>query len=215
MDEITIDGKRYKLTPIDEPAQEFKVGDRVRHKEYGHGTIKVRDHTSVPYLVEFDDHNDQLHDGGGKCLPDHGYWCYVQQLTLMDAPAQEQPAPAFKVGDRVEHQQYGRGEVMCLHENGNHWMVRFDYPHEDLHDLLNIANGKERCWWCERKNLTLIHDTRPAFLVGDEVTSVKGVVTDIDYDDIDRDVNPYRVTFGDDGYAYLRDTHLVLVTPKE
>jgi hypothetical protein len=131
-------------------------------------------------------------------------------------PEQVEPEPAkFKVGDRVEHAKHGRGTVvLVIPKNYAPYAVEFDYPNRLFHDCRgHCRNGHG--WWCAEDHLTPLADIRPAFLVGDEVTSVKGVVTDIDYDDIDRDVNPYRVTFGDDGYAYLRDTHLVLVTPKE
>lgn len=47
----------------------FKVGDVVRHEEYGRGFIKYvveEDGDTAPYFVQFDNNHDDLHSGGWR-----------------------------------------------------------------------------------------------------------------------------------------------------
>lgn len=47
----------------------FKVGDVVRHEEYGQGFIKyvvAEDEDTAPYFVQFDNTHDDLHGGGWR-----------------------------------------------------------------------------------------------------------------------------------------------------
>lgn len=68
----------------------FEVGDRVKHTEYGFGTVRFVESgfTILPYLVEFDKEHKDLHDGLGKvvcveCKSKHGWWCDDKNLTLV------------------------------------------------------------------------------------------------------------------------------------
>lgn len=57
----------------------FKVGDVVRHEEYGRGFIKhvvAEDEDTALYLVEFDNEHYGLHSGGWRGLYGKEGRCY-------------------------------------------------------------------------------------------------------------------------------------------
>lgn len=57
----------------------FKVGNAVRHEEYGHGVIKYvveEDEDTAPYFVEFDDEHEDLHSGGWRGYYGEENCCY-------------------------------------------------------------------------------------------------------------------------------------------
>lgn len=70
--------------------EELKVGDRVYHKEYGKGTIVEIDDSNCffEYLVEFDNANENLHDGtwvaSQRHKDKHCYWCQSKQLAELE-----------------------------------------------------------------------------------------------------------------------------------
>lgn len=57
----------------------FKVGNVVRHKKYGRGTIKyvVEERPGIaPYFVEFDNEHEDLHRGGWRGFYGKEDCCY-------------------------------------------------------------------------------------------------------------------------------------------
>ena len=69
----------------------FKVGDRVRHNEYGDGTVKVfqKEFPSIIMIgVEFDISRDFFHylpyKGKSFSAPDKGYWCIEDELIKIE-----------------------------------------------------------------------------------------------------------------------------------
>lgn len=65
----------------------FKVGDRVKHKQFGEGNIVHYDENGEqPYLVEFDKSNPKLHSGSlskKKYKEKHCWWCYEHEMQLI------------------------------------------------------------------------------------------------------------------------------------
>ena len=69
----------------------FKVGDRVRHNQYGDGTVKVFQKefpTIIMIGVEFDTSRDCFHclpyKGIAFSAPDKGYWCMEDELKKIE-----------------------------------------------------------------------------------------------------------------------------------
>lgn len=67
----------------------MKVGDRVRHKKYGDGTVFYEDKGKAPHAaVCFDKKNEELHDlglyGAPRVKDGHGLWCKEEELTLIN-----------------------------------------------------------------------------------------------------------------------------------
>lgn len=61
------------------------VGDRVKHLEYGVGTIVFDDGGSlVPFAVEFDTPNEDLHWCNNHTKDNRGYWCDSDDLELVE-----------------------------------------------------------------------------------------------------------------------------------
>ena len=65
----------------------YKIGDRIKHIEYGYGIIIDED-----LGVKFDVYNERLHNLDGKCESGYGWRCAVENLQLI---------PPYKVGDKV------------------------------------------------------------------------------------------------------------------
>ena len=70
--------------------RKFKVGDRVRHKVYGDGTVMFVCNSKfggTPYTVQFDKSHPDLHDGklyDSPSFEDHRCWfCNDSNLTLI------------------------------------------------------------------------------------------------------------------------------------
>jgi len=76
----------------------FKKGDRVKHPEYGEGTIVTLDESGDNELpgVMFDKSNSFLHTLDGACGYLRGYWCHPDHLTLI-APAKDANQPLIKL----------------------------------------------------------------------------------------------------------------------
>lgn len=60
----------------------FKVGDRVSYPDFGIGTIVEVDEGELPFLVNFDNYNPDLHTGNGNVPDGHGWWCNAEELIL-------------------------------------------------------------------------------------------------------------------------------------
>ena len=67
----------------------FKVGDKVKHKEYGFGkivNINEQEEMEYPYAVQFEIFNEGLHGlgmfGAPKVKNGHGWWCKEGDLEL-------------------------------------------------------------------------------------------------------------------------------------
>lgn len=92
----------------------FKVGDRVKHKEFGKGNIVYYCKSkNQPYLVEFDKSNPALHNGslsGKKYKEEHCWWCYEQEMQLIK-PKQFTKSD-LQDGDIVT-QRDGRHKKVC------------------------------------------------------------------------------------------------------
>lgn len=58
----------------------FKIGDVVKHRQYGVGVIK-RD-IGFGYAVEFIKGSRMMHDCGGLCEKNHGYYIYKDDIVL-------------------------------------------------------------------------------------------------------------------------------------
>ncbi len=94
-----------KLTKATKPEGKFKVGDRVTvagYSEKGVGTVKVRDESDIPYMVEFSSSD----------------WTWATEDQLCAAPVPEPDPPAkFCEGDLVIHinrPQMGVGKVLSV-----------------------------------------------------------------------------------------------------
>ena len=66
--------------------QELVEGTRVVHMEFGEGVVKeIHPQRFLPYLVQFDNENDRLHNSCGYakgCYPNkHMYWFDVSELV--------------------------------------------------------------------------------------------------------------------------------------
>lgn len=65
----------------------FKIGDNVKHKEYGIGKVVFIDFTCITYAVKFENFNERLHDlglfGAPKIKKGHGLWCIEDELELV------------------------------------------------------------------------------------------------------------------------------------
>ena len=65
----------------------FKVGEKVKHKEYGKGTIIAILQGSIG--VEFEKENNSLHDCSGKGKDKHCWWCEEIDLTKISTKKEE------------------------------------------------------------------------------------------------------------------------------
>ena len=89
----------------------FKVGDKVKHEEYGIGEIvyiQVND-KYCPYAVKFEKPNDSLNMLGGYGAPrvenKHGLWCSEEDLELVEeAPKNLIPQIAKMLGVEIEEE---------------------------------------------------------------------------------------------------------------
>ena len=74
----------------------FKTGDRVVCKNTDGlsgapkikgavGTVIDASVNAPPLAVRFDEHNENLHSCLGRCENGHGYWCYEENLELLEA----------------------------------------------------------------------------------------------------------------------------------
>ncbi|MFA5099479.1 MAG: hypothetical protein WC547_01160 [Candidatus Omnitrophota bacterium] len=96
---------------------EFKVGDRVRHGEYGDGTV-IGHHAGISNTVEFDRKNKGFHDGGwiekgiteasGK--EEHCYFVMDYDLTLI-APVNQYVLTITVTGKNVKSRGVATGEI--------------------------------------------------------------------------------------------------------
>lgn len=81
---------------VEEETTGFKVGDRVKDKTFGLGTIIYDDGDGFAnWLVEFDNANRDLHDGRGHGKDLHCYWLDSDDLELVEGLGK------FKLGDVV------------------------------------------------------------------------------------------------------------------
>lgn len=79
----------------------FKVGDRVKHKSWGKGTIRYIDNGHyLPYAVEFDEGFMAGDACGGSRKDKHGLWCNEDELKLV---SQEFTKSDLKDGDVVTY----------------------------------------------------------------------------------------------------------------
>jgi hypothetical protein len=69
--------------------QKFKVGDRVRHEQYGDGTVKFFECSDNHYAVEFDKETGWLHDGGGHFKVKPTSWQIEMHLTLIESESKK------------------------------------------------------------------------------------------------------------------------------
>jgi hypothetical protein len=105
---------------------EFKEGDRVTCERWGAGTIRKINDSSCG--VEFDKHDDRLHDLSGICKQGHGLWIGYENLTLERAVnSQDEPQvgqiwevyqdipgrTTGKVGDKIEIDRVDK--QICYH----------------------------------------------------------------------------------------------------
>ena len=67
-----------------EPVSDFKVGDIVKHKEYGMGIIKMTEATC--HGVEWFVANPDFHSDSGRAHPRHGWWVSPDYLFLVYRP---------------------------------------------------------------------------------------------------------------------------------
>jgi len=71
-------------------SERIPVGSRVRHKEYGNGTVVWDDRSPIPYAVRFDKKYSDLHTLGNCGAPEvehgHGLWCDPEDLTILSNP---------------------------------------------------------------------------------------------------------------------------------
>jgi hypothetical protein len=112
----------------EEPASPFAVGAHVRHPVWGEGRIVAADPAELTVAFE---------QGEEKTLAVET----VQEKQLLEvisepsSPAADpSDAPPFQVGERVEHPEYGPGEVVRVSDDSG--VVLFDqsgYHTLDLH----------------------------------------------------------------------------------
>lgn len=63
----------------------FKVGDPVRHEEFGDGTV-IECEGDGHCAVRFDTYNTMLHDCIELCEQGHGWFCEEVSLTAIELP---------------------------------------------------------------------------------------------------------------------------------
>ena len=84
----------------------FKVGDEVKHKRYGLGEIVYIDkkNTAIPYAVQFETFNKNLHDlgiyGAPKVKICYGMWCEEGNLELYTQQPQK-PKPILTEDEKA------------------------------------------------------------------------------------------------------------------
>lgn len=64
----------------------MNVGTRIKHAEYGTGTIInifFENTVREMYLIEFDVSNSELHDGLGFVKPQHGYFTNGEDIEVI------------------------------------------------------------------------------------------------------------------------------------
>ena len=105
----------------------FKVGDKVKHKEYGFGKIIYIDEEArvMPYAVQFETFNEDLYDlgefGAPKVKNGHGRWCEESDLELDKQQSHNLiPQIAKMLGVEIGEEFYIKGWSSFKHkfENG-------------------------------------------------------------------------------------------------
>ena len=80
----------------------------------------------------------------------------------------------FKIGDRVEHEYFGKGTVI-QEDSKDIFLVEFDRENSCLHN----GNGKGKdyhCWSCKNDELKLVKFTKSDLKEGDKVTLRSGSI---------------------------------------
>lgn len=65
----------------------MKIGSKVKHSEYGTGTIThilYEDTKRELFAVEFDVSNSELHDCFGKTKMYYGWFCKAEELEVVE-----------------------------------------------------------------------------------------------------------------------------------
>jgi hypothetical protein len=144
---------------------EFKVGDKITHKEYGIGTIKsVNAGSNPPIGVEFDKEKGIFHTGGTymNCKENHGWFCKESELSLV---SNDNKNKTYKIGDRVYDKVYGFGTVVLIDDKDERVGIRFDISKCYFHNFnLWKEDGKpahvckdRQGWWLQNYSEGLFH----------------------------------------------------------
>jgi hypothetical protein len=137
------------------------VGSRVRHKEYGNGTVVWDDRSSIPYAVRFDKKYSDLNTLGNCGAPEvehgHGSWCYPEDLTILSNPIEaltariealecevaalkatpkEAPEVGLRPGDYCDASKEVADELTVM---------GFGWHDEDRHSLAYITPSSGEC----------------------------------------------------------------------
>jgi hypothetical protein len=76
-------------------ATKIKVGDRVRHKQFGDGVVKFVDSGLTPYAVEFKAKTIWTHTCAGHCKSEYAAWCDKYELTIIKPNSLKSPQIDF------------------------------------------------------------------------------------------------------------------------
>ena len=83
-------------------ATKIKVGDRVKHGEYGDGVVKFDDGSGLmPFAVEFDRVNTDFGNCNGHCKYGRGVWC-GRELILIKSKSVKSPQIDFMDTDILD-----------------------------------------------------------------------------------------------------------------
>lgn len=134
----------------------FKVGDRVKHKRYGKGTInKVYSYTD-DYQVKFDKYNPMLHDGCGAGKVGYYWNCHKEDLKLVEGNMKKEDLKqndivTLRNGDRLVLIE---GDFYDL-SNKNHNSL------SDIDDLDDYLKYDGYCYSTEKEDNDIVKVERP------------------------------------------------------
>jgi hypothetical protein len=129
----------------------FKVGDKIKHKEFGIGEIvHINEEIICPYAVQFETFNKNLHDlgkfGAPKVKNGHGFWCEECDLELdKQQPQNLIPQIAKMLGVEIgeEFKISNRRDVYKFTEDGLIGMNSFR-TYIDFIAFFKLIIGKEK-----------------------------------------------------------------------
>jgi hypothetical protein len=130
----------------------FKVGDKVKHKDFGVGEIVYIDKkaTVMPYAVQFETFNEDLHDlgilGAPKIKSGHGWWCEEGELKLVEEGSQNlipqiakmlgvEIGEEFKTSNKLYVYKFTKDGLRRIECNGTS---------NDYFTFFELINGKEK-----------------------------------------------------------------------
>lgn len=145
----------------------FKIGDRVKHKNYDYGVGTIIYNITGTILVEFDKGNILFHDGLDhriKGKNNHCWWISKEYLEKI-----EKIENILLIGQKVEHEVYGKGTILGWTDPINSIFVEFDKSNARFHgggsfkhlDTNKTLKGKYPfCFYLSKNELTFITEQK-------------------------------------------------------